>query len=167
MTIRFGYPSDPPYADIAAVWATIILIAAILALVGLRRILNGQVTSPVWKLSRVAVVGVLMVALAFSVWGWSSIARRHFGDWRAIRDFARHENERILANVGGERRLTDAEYAEVEGQWRDDPKHFELQSGSNPVRPHLFFDYPYVGFDFGDGLVAKFAPETMLCIGAD
>lgn len=167
LTGRFGYPGDPPIADIVAVGGTFVLLVGFVAFVILRRVVrrgSGRFTRSLFGMagSILIALGVILVA-----WGWASIGRRHFGRWADVRDFARSRSHQIENEIGGRRRLTDEEYARIAARWRAEGTVFAPGPEGAPVRPHLFYDYPYVGFDFGDGLVAVFSPGSMLCIGAD
>jgi hypothetical protein len=167
LTGRFGYPGDPPIADILAVGGTFALLLGFVVFLVLRPVVRRVKEQSVRRLLGGMACLLLALGMILVAWGWASVGRRHLGSWAEMRDFARSRSHQIEKELGGRRRLTDGEYAGIAAGWRAERIVFAIGPPGAQVRPHLFYDYPYVGFDFGDGLVAVFSPVTMLCLGAD
>ncbi|RIK02200.1 MAG: hypothetical protein DCC48_18400 [Acidobacteria bacterium] len=164
-----GYPSEIPVAEAATSFGALLLLVVVVTGALSRSWRRRHLASGQARFLVPTIVVVLIVGGgALAGWGLASIGARHVGDWVEIRDYARKENQRILAESGNDRsRLSENQYRSIANRLEIEGRAFTLGGAPSAVRPHLFYDYPYLGFDFGDGLVVRFEPHTMWSLGGD
>lgn len=167
MSQYLAFPGDPPVPDLLALIGPVFLLAGIAALLtrnAMKRRRPGSERSV--RLLLAIELLLLVPGVASTAVGGIVVAQRHIGSWAPIRETLLHENHRIEVEIGSRRRLTESEYKAIAARLGSGPT-FQLSADRFPIRLYLFYDYPWIGLDFGGGGVAQFELLSMVCIGSD